>query len=113
MPSPALRQADLFQEPPNESDVWSDRLLAAFADVNVYSDLLPLAEEAIAARPADAVLLLMATTAALLDERPERALVFLKRLSKRAQAPAAHLLHALALNQLNKRVAAKTLLEAA
>ncbi len=111
MPSPALRQADLFQEPPNESGVWSDRLLAVFADVNVHSDLLPLAEEAIAARPADAVLLLMAATAALLDERPERALVFLKRFSKRAEAPAAHLLHALALNQLNKRAAAKALLE--
>jgi len=111
MPSPALRQADLFQAPPNEPDVWSDRLLAAFADVNVHLDLLPLAEEAIEACPADAVLLLLAATAALLDERPERALVFLKRFSKRAEAPAAHLLHALALNRLNKRAAAKTLLE--
>ena len=111
MPSPALRQADLFEEPPNASDVWSDRLLAAFADANVRSGLLPLAEKAIAACPADAVLLLMAATAALLDERPERALVFLNRFSKRAKAPAAHLLHALALNQLNKRTAAKVLLE--
>jgi SNF2 family DNA or RNA helicase len=53
----------------------------------------------------------MAATAALLDERPERALVFLKRFSKRAEAPAARLLYALALNQLNKHAAAKTLLE--
>jgi hypothetical protein len=50
---------------------------------------------------------MLAATAALLDERPERALVFLKRFSKRASAPAEHLLHALALNQVNKRVAAR------
>jgi superfamily II DNA or RNA helicase len=111
MPSPALRQADLFEEPPNASDVWSDRLLAAFADADVHSGLLPLAEQAVEAYPADAVLLLLAATAALLDERPERALVFLKRFSKRAEAPAVRLLYALALNQLNKRAAAKALLE--
>jgi superfamily II DNA or RNA helicase len=111
MPRPALRQSDLFAEAPYESDSWSERLLAAFADARLPSGFLPLAEKAIEACPCDAVILMLAATAALLDERPERALVFLKRFSKRASAPAGHLLHALALNQVNKRVAARALLE--
>ena len=111
MPRPALRQSDLFAEAPYESDSWTERLLAAFTDANLHSGFLPLAEKAIEACPGDAVILMLAATAALLDERPERALVFLKRFSKRASAPAEHLLHALALNQVNKRVAAKALLE--
>jgi superfamily II DNA or RNA helicase len=111
MPRPALRQSDLFAEAPYESDAWTERLLAAFTDANLNSGFLPLAEKAIEACPGDAVILMLAATAALLDERPERALVFLKRFSKRASAPAEHLLHALALNQVNKRVAAKALLE--
>ena len=45
----------------------------------------------------------MAATAALFDGRPERALVFLKRLSKRyVPTNTDHLLHALALAQQNK-----------
>jgi superfamily II DNA or RNA helicase len=111
MPRPALRQSDLFAQAPYESDIWTERLLAAFSDANLSSGFLPLAEKAIEACPGDAVILLLAATAALLDERPERALVFLKRFSKRASAPAEHLLHALALNQVNKRVAARALLE--
>ena len=111
MPRPALRQSDLFAEAPYESDIWTERLLAAFTDANLHSSFLPLAEKAIEACPGDAVILMLAATAALLDERPERALVFLKRFSKRASAPAEHLLHALALNQVNKRAAAKALLE--
>lgn len=111
MPRPALRQSDLFADTPDESDTWLDRLLAAFADANLDSGFLPLAENAIEACPGDPVVLLLAATAALLDERPERALVFLKRFSKRASAPAEHLLHALAFHQLNKQVAARALLE--
>jgi superfamily II DNA or RNA helicase len=111
MPRPALRQPDLFAEAPYESDAWTERLLAAFTDANLHSGFLPLAEKAIEACPGDAVILMLAATAALLDEQPERALVFLKRFSKRASAPAEHLLHALALNQVNKRVAAEALLE--
>ena len=111
MPRSALRQTDLFAEAPYASDSWTERLLAAFTDENLHSGLLPLAEKAIEACPGDAVILMLAATAALLDERPERALVFLKRFSKRATAPAEHLLHALALNQVDKRVAAKALLE--
>ena len=111
MPHPALRQSDLFAETPDEADTWTEQLLAAFADASLYSGFLPLAEKAIEACPGDAIILMLAATAALLDDRPERALVFLKRFSKRASAPAEHLLHALALNQVNKRVAAKALLE--
>lgn len=111
MSRPAVRQSDLFTDTPHESDIWSERLLAAFADANLHSGFLPLAEQAIAACPGDAVILMLAATAALLDERPEQALVLLKRFSKRASAPALHLLHALALNQVNKRAAARALLE--
>ena len=51
-------------------------------------------------------------TAAVLDEHPRRALVFLKRHSKRYLPSAPHhLLHALALNQEKKRVVAQALLE--
>ncbi len=111
MASPALRESDLFFEASHESDIWSERLLAAFADANLDSGFLPLAEQAIEACPGDPEILLLAATAALLDARPQRALVFLKRLSKYASGPAAHLLHALTLNQFNKRTAAKALLE--
>ena len=88
MPRSALRQSDLFADAPYKSDIWSERLLAAFADANLRSGFLPLAEQAIEACPGDAIILILAATAALLDERPERALVFLKRFSKRASAPA-------------------------
>jgi superfamily II DNA or RNA helicase len=105
-----LRQSDLFADVPSPSEAWSERLLAALADKNRHSGFLPLAEQAIAACPGDAYILIMAAMAALLDDQPLRALVFLKRFSKRASAPAEHLLHALALAQLGKRGAARTLL---
>lgn len=114
MPSQALRQADLFEEPPQEvqeSGVWAARLAAAFDEPAVSPGFLPLTEEALKACPGDPEILLMAATAALLDGRPERALVFLKRFSKRAEGPAAHLLRALALNLTNKRDSAQVLLK--
>jgi superfamily II DNA or RNA helicase len=111
MPRSALRQSNLFADAPYEGDIWSERLLAAFADATLHSGFLPLAEQAIEACPGDAIILMLAAMAALLDERPKRALVLLKRFSKRASAPAGHLLHALALNQLGKRAAARALLE--
>ena len=107
----ALRQSNLFADAPHEGDVWSERLLAAFADATLHSGFLPLAEQAVEACPGDAIILMLAAMAALLDERPKRALVMLKRFSKRASAPAEDLLHALALNQLGKRAAARALLE--
>ncbi len=111
MPRSALSRSDLFADVSHESDIWMDRLLAAFADANLHSGFLPLAEQAIEACPGDAIILMLAATAALLDERPQRALIFLKRFSKRASAPGGHLLQALALNQLGKRAAARALLE--
>jgi SNF2 family DNA or RNA helicase len=71
-----------------------------------------LAEQAVRARPGDAVILCLAATAALFDGRTERALVFLKRLSKRyIPTNTDHLLHALALTQQNKIGPARALLE--
>jgi SNF2 family DNA or RNA helicase len=62
--------------------------------------------------PGDGEILCLAATAALLDGRAERALVFLKRLSKRyVPGPSTHLLHALALAQQNKLAPARVLLE--
>ena len=55
MPRSALRQSDLFAEAPYKSDIWTERLLAAFADANLHSGFLPLAEQAIEACPGDAV----------------------------------------------------------
>jgi len=110
MPHSALRQSSPFA-PCDEGDIWSERLLAAFADATLQSGFLPLAEQAIEACPGDAIILMLAAMAALFDERPKRALVLLKRFSKRASAPAGELLHALTLNQLGKRAAARALLE--
>jgi hypothetical protein len=43
----STRQSDLLAHAARESDIWSDRLLAAFADANLHSGFLPLAEQAI------------------------------------------------------------------
>ena len=90
-----------------------ERLSRAFDDANRHTGFLAIAELAVDACPGgDPIILTLAATAALLDERPERALVFLKRISKRYTAtPTDHLLHALALFQDKKRVAARALLE--
>jgi hypothetical protein len=71
----------------------------------MHSGFLPLAEEAVRACPGDGNV--MPAAAALLDQRPERAMVFLKRFSKRyIPVPAYGLLYALALELDNKRAAA-------
>jgi superfamily II DNA or RNA helicase len=111
MPSEPWQQADLFEPPPTAAETWSERLLAAFADSGRRSGFLPLAETAIAACPGDEIILLLGATAAVLDERPQRALVYLKRFFRRAEVADAHLLHALALGQSNKRPAARAILE--
>src|SRR5262249_31060796 len=96
MASPVLRQAALFRNA-EAVEVGTDRLLGAFVDATARSRLLPLAEQAVAACPADRGLLLLAATAAVLDKRPDRALGLLDRLSKSRKALAAHLLYPLAL----------------
>ena len=91
---------------------WVRQLIDAFDDGRRTSGFLPLAEEAVNACPGDPNILCLAAASAVLDERPERALGFLKRLSKRYVPKAAdYLLQALALHQANKRAAARTLLD--
>src|SRR6516165_12150233 len=91
---------------------WERILRAAFADPDRHSGFLPQAEEAVRAQPGDGHILLLATTAALLDQDPARAQVFLKRFSKRYVAICTcHLLRALALAQENKLGLARAVLE--
>jgi superfamily II DNA or RNA helicase len=92
---------------------WDQILRAAFADPHRNSGFLPQAEEAVRAQPGDGHLLLLAATAALLDQDPARAQVFLKRFSKRYVAiGTCHLLRALALAQESKLGLARSVLEA-
>ncbi len=109
----ASPQLPLFPlEPTSDADDWAERLLWAFGDPSRKSGFLELAEQAVGACPGEPSVLVLAATAALLDQRPDRALVFLKRISKRYNAtPTDHLLHALALFQEGKRLAARGLLE--
>jgi superfamily II DNA or RNA helicase len=110
MGSRAVRQFDLLELLPNKTDLWIDRLSAAFANINVQSGFLQLAEEAVEACPGAPLILLMAATAAVLDVRPERALALLARFSRQATSPAEHVLKAVALVQTNKTAAARALL---
>ena len=92
-------------------DDWIDRLARAFEDQRNYTKALPLAEEAVTACPGDPNILLFAATAALFAGKPDRAQAFLKRFDKRATAPAAELLRALAVHLGGNTAAAKVLLE--
>jgi hypothetical protein len=104
----ALCAGDAHQD----SRQWIALLGDAFADSQRTTGFLPLAEKAVRAHPGDHVILCFAATAALLDERPVQALVFLKRYHKRYVPDATyHLLYALAIGQRNKFHAAQTLLE--
>jgi hypothetical protein len=77
-----------------------------------FTGFLPLAEEALLEWPGDAHILCLAATAALFDRNPERALVFLKRYSKRyVPTGTHHLLCALAMEQQNKLAMARAILE--
>src|ERR1017187_7145336 len=109
----ASPQLPLFPlEPTSDAGLWVERFSRYFDDPKRHSGFLELAESAVGACPADPSILTLAATAALLDARPERALVFLKRISKRYTAtPTDHLLQALALFQDKKCVAARALLE--
>ncbi len=108
----ASPQLSLFaSDTTGDAAVWAEQLSRAFADPRRQSGFLELAESAVGACPGDSTVLTLAAAAALLDARPERALVFLKRISKRFSAtPTDHLLQALALFQEGKRLAARGLL---
>jgi superfamily II DNA or RNA helicase len=103
----------LRSDPRDVAAGWDQILQAAFADPHRHSGFLPQAEEAVRAQPGDGHLLLLAATAALFDQDPARAQVFLKRFSKRYVAiGTCHLLRALALAQENKLGLARSVLEA-
>jgi superfamily II DNA or RNA helicase len=108
LPQPRLP----FDEAPDGPDQFDQKLVEAIANREITSGFLPLAEEALSACPGDAHILCLAATAALLDRNPERALVFLKRYSKRYVPTATHhLLSALAAEQQNKPGVARAILE--
>jgi superfamily II DNA or RNA helicase len=91
---------------------WERIFQAAFSDPDRHSGFLPQAEEAVRAQPGKGPILLLAATAALLDQNPSRAQVFLKRFSKRYVAiGTCHLLRALTLAQENKLGLARSVLE--
>ena len=109
----ARSQPLLPLELPSSAEAWAERLFEALNDPNRHSGFLPLAEEAVAACPGDGFVLSLAAIAALLEQRPDRALVFLKRFSKRYKPRATeHLLTAFAFFQKNNRGAARELLTA-
>ena len=100
MPSSSPQNSTPPVESPDAADAWIDRLSQAFEDGNRKSGFLDIAEAAIGACPGDPSILMLAAMAALFDQRPERALTFLKRLSKRyVTTDVHHLLQALALFQ--------------
>jgi superfamily II DNA or RNA helicase len=108
----AVQTALPIGDPSQESVGWGTILLAAFADSDRESGFLPQAEQAVRAQPGDGHVLLLAATAALLDQKPDRAQVFLKRFSKRYVALGRyHLLRALALAQGHKLETARSVLE--
>jgi hypothetical protein len=108
----ASPQLSLFPvESTSDADVWVARFSRYFDDPERHCGFLELAEAAVAACPGDPSILTLAATAAVLDQRPARALAFLKRISKRYSAtPTDHLLRALALFQEGKRLVAQGLL---
>ncbi len=97
-------------ETTDEQERWFEALYDAFGDPG--SNPLEVAEQALRACPGDPIMLKLASLAALLEERPERCLVFLKRVSKRYVPNGSdHLLRALALAQQRRFTLAATLLE--
>ncbi len=105
---PPVVQPDLFQDP----DKWADAIARLFADPARTGGFLAEAEKAEKACPGDPLILFMAATAALLDRKPDRAQLYLKRYAKRYVASRPYfLLSALALAAEKKLIAARALLE--
>jgi SNF2 family DNA or RNA helicase len=93
-----------------DADTWADKIEDALNRGERHS--LSLAEEAVRTCPGDYTLLCLAATAALIEERPDRAQLYLKRLRKRYEpGPTYPLLLALALDQQKRRSAALELLK--
>jgi hypothetical protein len=69
MAHPSAAQTALpFGDPSQEGLGWDKILLAAFGDPDRESEFLPQAEEAVRAQPGDGHVLLLAATAAVLDQ---------------------------------------------
>lgn len=97
---------------PGDPSAWIDTIEDAFGDPEQTSNFLSVAEDALRAHPGDPLILCLAATAALLDQLPKRALIFLKRYLKRyVPTDTYHLLRALALAQQNKLEPARAVLE--
>jgi superfamily II DNA or RNA helicase len=112
MPIPLRSQPLLPLELPTPAQAWIERLGGGLDDPSRTSGFLEQAEEALEACPKHPGILLLATVSALLDQKPEKAFAFLKRLRKLYQRTRAdYLLEALALFQTNKSDAARALLE--
>src|SRR5689334_21689 len=93
-----------------DADTWADKIEDALNRGERHP--LALAEEAVRSCPGDYTLLCLAATAALIEERPDRAQLYLKRLRKRYEPGPTHpLLLALALDQQKRRSAALELLK--
>lgn len=76
---PLVVEPDLFADP----DKQVDALARLFADPARTGGFLAEAEKAEKACPGDPVILFMAATAALLDRKPDKAQLYLKRYGKR------------------------------
>ena len=105
---PPVVQPDLFQDP----EKWANTIARLFADPARTGGFLAEAEKAEKACAGDPLILFMAATAALLDRKPDRAQLYLKRYAKRYVASRPYfLLSALALAGEKKLIAARALLE--
>src|ERR1700759_3274355 len=107
------RQMSLpFDNASADPDVWIDTLTEAFADPKRTEGFLELAEQAERACPGDPAILSLAATAALLDGRADKAILYLKRYAKRYFPGATfNLLSALALAGQKNMAGARALLE--
>jgi superfamily II DNA or RNA helicase len=96
-------------ETPLDARAWANKLNEAFR--SRQAELVQLAEQAVRAYPHDPGLLELAAIAALLEERPEKSLRYLKRLEKHfVPDDREHLLRALALAQQGLLVRAAEIL---
>jgi superfamily II DNA or RNA helicase len=112
MPASIRSQPLLPLELPTPAQAWIERLADLLDDPSQTSGFLELSEQALEACPGHGGILVLATVSALLDQKPEKAFAFLKRLRKshKRQRPD-YLLEALALFQSGKSHAARVLLE--
>ena len=112
MPFSRAERSAAFLGPPVDADEWTETLAKAFADPARTEGFLELAEKAERALPGDPVILCSAAMAALLDGRPDKAVLYLKRYAKRyVGGKTYYLLSALALAAQKNMIAARVLLE--